>query len=126
MASAHDNLMFQDEQRVSAAELEALQWLNDAASAEAVILAAPTPPFAVPMFTGRALLRTEYWLSPGDAVQAQVSAAWTSDRAAQQEVLPRADYVVLDYGWESAWQLDSYERVFDNKGSVIYRNRKRD
>lgn len=60
---------------VSADELAAFAWINDRTPPSAVFLRAPesqfddqrVAPLALPAFTGRAQLRSEYWLSPDDA-----------------------------------------------------------
>lgn len=61
---------------VSADELAAFTWIRQNTPADAVFLRAPeslfenteVPPLSLPAFTGRAQLRSEYWLSPEDEV----------------------------------------------------------
>lgn len=65
---------------VSADELAAFRWIRTHTSPTAVFLRSPeslfddprVAPLSLPAFTGRAQLRSEYWLSPDDAVLADV------------------------------------------------------
>lgn len=65
---------------VSYDELEAFAWIRAETPPDAVFLRAPestfenraVAPLSLPAFTGRAQLRSEYWLSPDDAVLNEV------------------------------------------------------
>lgn len=65
VASTHDNLMFKDEQRITQEMFEQAELIKQTTEPEAVIPGSPDPPFWIPMLTGRALPRTNFWLSPG-------------------------------------------------------------
>ncbi len=123
VASAHDNLMFKDEKVVTIAQREALDWLGQNTGINAVILSSPNPPWAVPTFAGRALLRADYWLSPQDEMYSQVTAAFAGNRAAQGVVLQQADYLLLLRDEQRLWELPTYDRVFSNTSVNIYRLR---
>lgn len=72
---------------VSADELEAFAWVRNETAPDAVFLRAPeglfesavVAPLALPAFTGRAQLRSEYWLSPDDDVLAGVRALFRGE-----------------------------------------------
>ncbi|MDP3685670.1 MAG: hypothetical protein Q8R32_02460 [bacterium] len=65
---------------VSADELAAFAWIREHTPSDAVFLRAPESmfenleisPLALPAFTGRAQVRSEYWLSPNDEILADV------------------------------------------------------
>ncbi len=120
VASAHDNLWRKDEQRITGVERLALWWVEDNTVSNAVFVAAPEAPFAIPFFTGRSLLRTNYWLSPDDMVLNDVKAALTGNKAAQEKVLSEADYLFLSAAERTTWEPLPLKKVFDNRAYVIY------
>lgn len=123
--SAHDHLLYQDEQVVTTAMRSALWWIEDETAPQSIFLASPYPPFSIPLFTGRSLLRTDYWLSPDDRVQADVVAAFAGDKAAQEQVATQADYLLLTQSQRATWEPlpEHVTRVFDTGGVVIYQLR---
>lgn len=123
VASAHDNLMFKDEQRVTTGMREALWWIADNTEPTAVFLTQLEPPFAVPVYTGRTQLRSDIWLSPGDRVQEDVKAAFEGSVAAQETVLTQADYLLLTRGQREMWEPLPLKKVFDINSVVIYQLR---
>lgn len=64
VASTHDNLMFKDEQIITREIFEKAETIKNTTPFDAVIPGSPDPPFWIPMLTGRALERTNFWLSP--------------------------------------------------------------
>lgn len=76
VAGTLDHLVRKPPTVVSADELEAFAWVREHTPPDAVFLRAPeslftdhrVAPLSLPSFTGRAQLRSEYWLSPEDAV----------------------------------------------------------
>ncbi|MBI1833826.1 MAG: hypothetical protein HYR90_03280 [Candidatus Andersenbacteria bacterium] len=122
VVSAHDNLMRKDTQDIDTATRLGLWWIEDNTTHNAVFLASPEAPFAIPAFTGRSLLRTNYWLSQQDSVFADIEAAFRGDKAAQEQVLPAADYVFLTAKERASFEPlpDSYTKVFDSRAIVIY------
>lgn len=123
VASAHDNLMFKDKRVVTITQREALDWLAENTGINAIILSSPNPPWAVPIFAGRALLRADYWLSPQDELARQVTAAFAGDRAAQEMILNQADYLLLPQNEQELWDVSAYDQVFSNTAVNIYRLR---
>jgi len=123
VASTHDNLMFKDERVVTITQREALDWLEENTEIDDVVLASPNPPWVVPAFTGRALLRADYWLSPQDEMYSQITAAFAGNRAAQKVVLKQADYLLLPRDEQGLWELPLYDQVFSNTAVNIYRLR---
>jgi len=75
------------------------------------------------LFTGRALLRADYWLSPQDELSRQVTAAFAGNGAAQKVVLKQADYLLLPRDEQGLWKLPIYDQVFSNTAVNIYRLR---
>lgn len=123
VSSAFDNLLFKDTQEVSALEREALWWVNDHIDPNAIILASPHAPFSIPYFTGRSVLRTDYWLSPDDKILEDVKAAFIGDIAAREIVLTHVNYLYLRKSEREQWEPLPLEKVFDNSGAVIYKVR---
>lgn len=121
VASAHDNLMFKDEHRVTLLQQEALIWMNDNLETDAVVLASPRAPWLVPIFTGRAVVRVESWLSLQDETLEQIVAAFDGDKAAQEEMVKSAGYLLLRRDEQEWWDASSYDQVFSNTTVTIYR-----
>lgn len=127
VASTHDHLMYSDEQTISPAIREALDWIQDNTLSDSVFVASVNPPWSIPYLTGRAQFRTDYWLSPNDDLLVQMQAAFFGDARAQLEVAKKADYVFLTETERASWennselQLRPSYKVFDNRAVVIYR-----
>ncbi len=129
MASATDNLVFKDEQKISSAMLEAAWLIADHTEPNAIVLANPHSPWSIPILTGRSLVRaahedgSAYWLSAQDDVLTTQLAAFKGDKKAQQEIVTKADYLLLQGPERLMWEPLSFEKVFDNQETVIYRLR---
>lgn len=123
MASAHDNLMFKDTQVIDEPVQKGMAWLNNHSSPEALIIASPEEPWIVPVLAGRAMLRTNYWLSPDDGKLADITAAFRGEQEAQKTVKSLADYLVVTKPDRVHWQALKEEPIFDNGAVVIYRGR---
>lgn len=121
VASAHDHLMFKDPQHITLGMRLAMDWVNDNIPTDSVVIASPDAPWAVPLFTGRSLLRTDYWLSPDDVVLADVKAALAGEKAAQEKILPQADYLLLTFKERKLWEPLPLEKIFDNVAVAIYK-----
>lgn len=122
MASNMDALLFKNETRISSEELTALEWVKTTPT-ESLFAANPDGPWTIPIFTGRALLRTNYWLSAEDTLQVQVAAAFAGNITAQQRVLQEIDYLYLRTSERASWHLDNDTPVFENDEIVIYQGR---
>lgn len=125
VASAHDNLMFKDEQTIDLSTREALWWIEENTSPDGVFLASPEPPWAIPFMTGRSILRADYWLSPDDIVLSDVRAAFAGDKAAQELVISQgsAQYLFLTQSDRAAWEPLAQTKVFDNTEIAIFKLR---
>ncbi len=127
IASTLDHLLFQDEHIISPAMREAGWWIADHTEPTDIVLASPTPPWAVPFLTGRSLVRagegdgSAYWLSANDELLKQQYAAFAGDKGAQQNVAAQADYLLLSGENRVMWEPVVYEKVFDTKQAVIYK-----
>ena len=122
VAVAYDSLLRLDEKKVSRAEVEALRWLQKETNNEAVFAQNPDSFWSIPVFTGRTLLRTDYWLSPNDKVLADMRAAYRGDDNAQQEMQSQVDFVWLKTDELPSWQnvLKGKTPVFSNAEVSIY------
>ena len=115
LASTHDNLLRLNAHQLTEDDIGALQFIAEHLPADTRVLASPDEPWGVPLFTGRALVRTAYWLSPGDELETQVVAAFAGDEAAQQAVLQEADVLLLRGSQHSEWDVVSYPILFSNE-----------
>src|SRR3990167_9901742 len=120
-ARTHDHLMRQDEQRVDLAEQEALDFIRDNTIASDVILTRSEAPWNVPMFTGRAQVRADYWLAPQDDLLEDVKKAFAGDTDAQMKTLQQAEYLLIRQDEIDNWKLDDYEKVFHNGKMALYK-----
>lgn len=117
--STHDNLMRKDEQTISSDYVQALSWVNEQATTSAVFAANPNEPWAIPMFTGRSLLRTNYWLSPNDETQKLLNRAFEGNTQAQLEIVQNADYILLTSAEKANWALASQSTPAYTSGDVF-------
>jgi energy-converting hydrogenase Eha subunit C len=120
VASAHDHLWRKDEQVVGVLQRDALWWIEETTTPQTIFLASPNEPFMIPFFTGRAVLRTNYWLSPDDRIQEQVNQAFAGDVAAREAVLAHVDYLFLSKAERTSWEPSPLTKAFDNGEVVIY------
>ncbi len=120
LMSVHDHLLFKDE-RVSGTEVQlAMKWITTHTTADDIFLANPNEPWEIPLFTGRSLLRTNYWLSPEDALQETTERAFMGDVTAQQQVIAEANYILLKKNEVDTWNLPINSLVYDAGGIRIY------
>ena len=124
VAITHDHLMFKNQLTIDREQVAALKWLADNTVSNDVILASPDQPFAVPLFTGRSLLRTNYWLSPDDSLLKIVTAGFEGQVEQQRLALNQADFVLLTASQVPLWQSVLGEPLFQNEGARIYRGSK--
>ncbi len=118
--SAHDNLMFKNETIVSSDMLEAVEWIRMNSFEDDIYIASPHGPWVIPFFTGRLLLRTDYWLSPGDDLEIKTVAAFQGDKMAQEEIMKEAQYLFLTKEEQGLWGGLNREILFENSEVVIY------
>lgn len=118
--SAHDNLMFKNETVVSSDMLEALDWVKNNSSKEELFIASPKGPWVIPFFTGRMILRTDYWLSSGDKLEKKTVEAFEGDTLAQEEIIKEAQYLVLTKNEQELWGALDKEKLFENSEVIIY------
>lgn len=124
IAAATDNLLRQDEQRISFQRREVLWWLADHTAPESVIIASPSAPWDIPLFTGRSLLRASYpeeafWLSRNDHVLQELKNALAGDATAQQHIRLKGDYLVLTTNEQAKWSLTALP-VFATREYRVY------
>lgn len=118
------NLLRNGEQRISVNMRTALWWIDDHAGANDVIITNPQEPFAVPFFTGRAMLRAkDYWLSRDDEVAKSLESAYQGDTRAQQELLPLGAFLFLTKEDAKVWDTKKLKKVADTGDAIIYATR---
>ncbi|MAF80530.1 hypothetical protein CL628_00800 [bacterium] len=119
-ASAYDNLLTGEVTIVTTPHVEALTWITTNTAPTDVVIAHPDSPWLIPLFTGRALLRTNYWLDPNDALTQQLNDAFAGDTDAQVSVAGEARYVLLQSTEVDDWANLPDEPVFSNRAVSIY------
>lgn len=120
-AVTYDKLLGDSQVVVPPNTIAGLNWLQAHTDPQAIILAKPQSPWLVPLFTGRTLLRTDYWLDPDDETTHAVELAFAGNELAQQAVVPLADYVVLSASEREQWP-GLGQPVFTNDTISIFRN----
>ncbi len=125
VASAFDNLVQQDEHRITWQRREVGWWLADNTSAQDIIIANPRAPWDVPLLTGRALLRASYdtnafWLSLNDATLTTLRSAFAGDNTAQKSIISAGDYLLLSSEEQKIW-VGLPEPVFASKDYKVYK-----
>ncbi len=120
LARAGDNLLRQNEVVIDSAMRQAGWWIADNTADTAIFLTSPEEPWAVPLLTGRSVVRSDFWLSAKDETLNDVANGFWGDKAAQEKTLQLADYLLLTRDERELWEPLSYDKVFDNKGVVIY------
>lgn len=120
MASAHDNLQFKDERIIDVQERDLMWWIEDNVPVGSVIVAHPENWLHLPALTGRALLRTDYWLSADDVVLSDLQAAFGGDLAAREQVLRQGDYLLLTKEERAIWGPVLGAKVYENGEAVIF------
>ena len=90
-----DSLLHSDERSVSFSSREGMWWLAEHADANAVVLASPDSPWEIPLFSGLALLRADYWLGDEDELLDLVMSAFQSEGIAYKRTVLERDNVGL-------------------------------
>lgn len=127
--SSLSHLLYSNKETVTTPMRVGLWWIQDHAAPDAIVIASPYVPWAIPYFTGRSLLRTShedtaFWLSEDDAVLQDLRAAFTSgDKEAQGRLFSKADYLFLTGTERKLWEPISYPKVLDTTDIVIYQLR---
>jgi|GEM_PF-2078098 len=120
-ARSHDHLMRQDEQVVDLGYRETLSFISDNTKAEDVFLINPEGPWALPMLTGRSMLRANYWLSPKDSILEEVNNAFAGDTDAQVASLQKVNYLVINHEELDNWNLNDHEEIFRGGKLSVYK-----
>lgn len=124
VARALDTLWRREARHIPVDMQAVLLFIRTAAPANAAVLADPHEPFAVPLLTGRSLVRTaDFWLSPQDGLLTTVEAAFAGDGQAQAAAAAAADFLVLTDGQAAAWDISTYEFVAEAGTVSLYRTR---
>jgi len=119
--STYSNLLKNDAHTISFNTQETLWWIDAHAKPLDVIIANPNEPFSVPLFTSKALLRTnDYWLSLQDTTTEAIVSAFAGDAASQQEVLAQGNYLLLTPEEQKTWDVSKLKKVFESPDSVVY------
>ncbi len=117
----HDSLMRKDRHVVSAQEIEAMRWIKENTRINDVFIARVESPWVIPLFTGRAILRSDYWLSEKDDVFKRIEMAFEGDKYAQKEVLAKGNYLALMKNIDSEWDLAEMKPVYENQAYEIFK-----
>lgn len=120
VASVHDHLLFKNEHRSHVGIRLGMEWIAANTPLDAVFLASPHEPWEVPLFTGRALVRADYWLSPHDELEKTVIDAFAGNQEAQKVAATQVDYIVLKSEEQPQWNIPESARIYNFGGVAIY------
>lgn len=119
--STYSNLLKNDKHTISQNTQEALWWIDGHAKPLDIIIANPNEPFIIPLFTSKALLRTnDYWLSLQDTTKDRLVKAFEGDTASQQEILNQGNFLLLTPEEQKTWDVSKLKKVFESKDAVVY------
>jgi len=119
-ASSYDSLVRSEATTVSVDDVQIYAWFRDNTPPNTVVISDPSGPWLIPFFSGRTLLRTNYWLDPDDKVTNLVNEAFTGDVYAQEIVSGIADYLILDAD-ATTWPSISSAPLFSTNTITVWR-----
>lgn len=122
IASAHDNLMRKDEQKITLDHRDVLSNISRISEPQDIFLVQPDAPWAVPMFTGHTILRANYWLSPDDATTKIVNRAFRGDKQAQKKALQESDYLIISHEDLNNWNINEEQRIYRGGKISIFKS----
>lgn len=122
--STYANLLQNDKRTVTQNTQIALAIIDALGKPTDIVIANPNEPFSVPLFTSKALLRTnDYWLSLQDDTTNDLVKAFTGDKASQQKVLQQGNFLLLSPEEQKSWDVSKLKKVFESKDAIAYRIR---
>ncbi len=122
--STYSNLLKNDTHTVSLNTQIVLWWIEAKANPNDIIIANPNEPFIVPLFTSKALLRTnDYWLSLQDETKDALVKAFSGDQKSQQEVLAEGNYLFISTEEQKTWNVSALKKVFESPDATVYQIR---
>lgn len=121
MGNTYKSLLKEEANVIGSGLKIALWWIEENTPTNAVIVTNPNEPFVVPLFTGRAMLRTQdYWLSEDDDTAKTLNKAFAGDQEAQKEVLTLGSFLFLTKEDQNTWDTSKLKKVADSGDVKIY------
>ncbi len=122
VATTLDSLLFQDAKYISADHQEMLMWIAQAIPPSSVVAFPLEGPLTIPAFTGRSLLRSDYWLSPHDDLFATLQKAYEGDQTSQQEILSHneVNFVVIPKTHVALWQANIQNQTIQFENDEVF------
>lgn len=119
--STYRSLLVEEPRIISQNDQLLLWWIDEHTSPNDIIITNGYEPYTVPLFTGRALLRTEgYWLSADDDISNQIQKAYAGDTSAQKAILQSAQYIIIPKNAVKMWDVTELKKASDNGTDVLY------
>ncbi|HSX24429.1 MAG TPA: hypothetical protein VLG69_00455 [Candidatus Andersenbacteria bacterium] len=119
--STYSNLLKNDAHTISFNTQIALWWIEQKTNPNDIIIANPNEPFVIPLFTSKALLRTnDYWLSLQDETKDALVKAFSGDKKSQQEVLAQGNYLLVTPEEQKMWGVSKLKKVFESPDAIVY------
>lgn len=107
---------------VSLSDRALLWWIDEHTAPQDVVITSGDPPYTIPLFTGRAMLRAkDYWLSLDNDVATVLQQAYSGDTAAQQSVLKQGQFVILTKNEATLWNTTTLTKMFDDGSIAVYK-----
>lgn len=120
--STYGSLLAQEPRTITQNDQLLLWWIDEHADPDDIIITNGEEPYAVPLFTGRSILRAkEYWLSSDDDVSQNVQKAYAGDTSAQKAILPLAEYIIIPKDSIGTWDVTRLKKAFDNGADILYK-----
>jgi len=120
--STYRSLLVEEPRIITQNDRVLLWWIDEHTSPNDIIITNGYEPYTVPLFTGRALLRTEgYWLSADDDISNQIQKAYAGDMSAQQDILQSAQYIIIPKNAVEMWDVTGLKKASDNGTNVLYK-----
>lgn len=120
-ASTYSNLLKNDEHTITPDVRSALWWIDEHTKPLDVIIASPTEPYMVPLFTSKAMLRAQdYWLSLQDNTTQKLVDAFVGNKDAQAAILAKGSYIMLTPDQQRLWDTSKLKKVFQAPNAIIY------
>lgn len=119
--NTYGSLVFGEARTISQGMKIALWQIDATVPRDAVIITNPNEPYMVPLFTGRAMLRTkDYWLSQEDDIAKMLTAAYSGDKQAQTDILDYGSFLFLTKEEQLNWNTSKLKKVADSGDVIVY------
>lgn len=116
------SLLRGEERRISLNDRTIFWWIDDNTKGDDIIITNPEEPYALPLFTGRSMLRAkDYWLSQDDETANNLIKAYEGDKLAQQKTLQEGSHIILRKDDLPKWDISAFEKMISTGDATVYK-----